>query len=133
MFLLSRMVRHRKKKKPEPPSEEEMKRAVCIIIDHDQSIRQTSKETGIPKSTLGRYVSKAKSSGRENVRFSPFYATARVFSDAEEAELEDYLLTAFKHHHGLTTKACRDLAFQYAVKITRLHQCPGRQTDKQVS
>ncbi|XP_064597210.1 thrombospondin type-1 domain-containing protein 7B-like [Liolophura sinensis] len=116
MFLLSRMVRHRKKKKPEPPSEDEMKRAVCLIIDHDQSIRQTSKETGIPKSTLARYVSKAKSSGRENVRFSPFYATARVFSDAGEAELEDYLLTAFKHHHGLTTKACRDLAFQYVVK-----------------
>jgi hypothetical protein len=39
-----------------------------------------------------------------------------VFSDAEESELEEYILAASKLCYGLTTKDVRNLAYQYAIK-----------------
>jgi hypothetical protein len=40
-----------------------------------------------------------------------------VFSDAEESELEEYILAVSKLYYGLTTKDMRNLAYQYAIKI----------------
>jgi hypothetical protein len=39
-----------------------------------------------------------------------------VFSDAEESELEEYILAASKLCYRLTTKYVRNLAYQYASK-----------------
>jgi hypothetical protein len=39
-----------------------------------------------------------------------------VFSDAEESEIEEYILAASKLYYGLTTKDVRILACQYAIK-----------------
>jgi hypothetical protein len=39
-----------------------------------------------------------------------------VVSDAEESELEEYILAASKLFYGLTTKDVRNLAYQYAIK-----------------
>jgi hypothetical protein len=39
-----------------------------------------------------------------------------MFSDAEESELEEYILAASKLYYGQTTKDVRNLAYQYAIK-----------------
>ena len=93
-----------------------MKQAVETCVNDGKSIRFVSQALNVPHSTLHRYVENAKNSGVENIRLSPNYANARVFSDTEEQELENYLLLASKHHHGLTTVATKELAYQYAVK-----------------
>lgn len=49
------------------------------------------------------------------MHFKPEYTHLRVFNNAEESELVDYLLLAYKHHHGLTTTPSSELAYQYAL------------------
>jgi DDE superfamily endonuclease len=48
------------------------------------------------------------------VSFLPHYDVRRIFSDSEERMLVDYLLTASKLHHGLSPKAARELAYEFA-------------------
>ena len=56
----------------------------------------------------------------DGMKFKPQYDHNLVFMPAQEIELADYLLLASKHHHGLTTRATRELAYQYAVENTRV-------------
>ena len=56
----------------------------------------------------------------DGMKFKPQYDHKLVFTPAEEIELADYLLLASKHHHGLTTRATRELAYQYAVENPRV-------------
>ena len=48
--------------------------------------------------------------------FKPNYKNNIVFDDMEEGQLQNYLFTASKHHHSLTTVETRKLAFQFARK-----------------
>ena len=50
----------------------------------------------------------------DDIKFRPSYDCRRIFSDADEVELRGYLVTASRHHHGLTCLAARQLAYQYA-------------------
>ena len=43
-----------------------------------------------------------------------------MFSDKEEDVLKDYLLLASKLNYGLTSKATRNLAYQYAVTNNKI-------------
>ncbi|ELT93700.1 hypothetical protein CAPTEDRAFT_207955 [Capitella teleta] len=79
-----------------------------------QSVRDVADESGIPKTTLHRYV--AKMNTEESPRFTPNYFVNKVFSEEEEKSLSEYLLRASKHHHGLTSKETRVLAYEYAVR-----------------
>ena len=56
----------------------------------------------------------------DGMKFKPQYDHNLVFTPAQEIELADYLLLAPKHHHGLTTRATRELAYQYAVENTKV-------------
>jgi len=46
--------------------------------------------------------------------FEPNYGVRRIFSDAHENLISDYLLEASSLHHGLSVKAARCLAFDFA-------------------
>ena len=48
------------------------------------------------------------------VRMSPNYANATIFTENQEKDLVRYLQTASRMHHGLTTDASRELAYQFA-------------------
>lgn len=92
-----------------------MEKAITLV-ENGQSIRETANDLGIPKSTLQRYVDKAKRFGLENIRKTSKWDNARVFDVQEEMALEQYLLTAAKHCHGLTITSTKQLAYQYAKK-----------------
>ena len=66
---------------------------------------------------MQRYVATAQENGLDNMmRYAPKYASRQVFDKTEEEELSNYLLTASKHHHDLTTFDCRRLAYEYAIR-----------------
>ena len=55
----------------------------------------------------------------DGMRFKPNYDNQLIFTPADEDELADYLLLASKHHHGLTKRGTRELAYEYATKNNR--------------
>lgn len=115
------MVRNRVRKTANgTTSEESMKAAVQRVVNGEH-LRLVARECQVPKSTLQRYVSSYKKtqtgSGPGNMRFTPNYANAQIFSATEEKNISDYLQKASKQNHGLTTIATRKLAYEYGVKI----------------
>ncbi|ELT87652.1 hypothetical protein CAPTEDRAFT_211200 [Capitella teleta] len=93
-----------------------MKAAVAMVLEGADSIRNVAKDTGIAKSTLQRYVNKAKHAQSTDIRLKPAYDNKLVFTNDEEKDLSKYLLTASKRNHGLTTCSTRKLAYEYAVR-----------------
>ena len=87
--------------------------AIRLVIVDGKSIRSTSKEKGISKSVLARYIEKYKTD--PNCRLTPNYTHSQVFTAEQEESLEEYLLTSSKLFHGLTPQKTRQLAFQIAL------------------
>lgn len=50
------------------------------------------------------------------MRYTPNYASKRVFTEEVENSIAEYLITASKHHHGLTTSCTRKFAYQFGMK-----------------
>lgn len=77
----------------------------------------------IQKSTLHRYVQTRKQltpsteehqPDPDSMRFSPNYGHSRVFTDEEEALLEEYLLTASKLQRGLSPCESMKLVYKFS-------------------
>ena len=113
------MVRNRVRKTERHGSTDPatMKAAIAMVKD-GCSVRRSSELLGIPKSTLHRYILSSREVGKEldSMPLQPRYNNRKIFNDTEEQELANYVITASKHHHGLTTKCTRTLAYDYAVK-----------------
>jgi hypothetical protein len=106
------MMRNRKRKTTWGTIPGEAMENAAKRVSAGECLRKVAKDASIPKSTLQRYVAKLKT---ESARFTPNYSVNKVLSDEEERLLCEYLLRASKHHHGLTSKEARELAYEYAV------------------
>ncbi|KAF2904411.1 hypothetical protein ILUMI_01762, partial [Ignelater luminosus] len=53
----------------------------------------------------------------KDIKYRANNNTKQAFNDDEEASLKTYLLTAARHHYGLTKTEVRNLAYQFAVAI----------------
>ena len=93
-------------------------KAAIEMVREGCSVRHAADLLDIPKSTLHRYILTSREAGIEldSMNLKPRYNNRKVFSDTEEKELADYVIVASKHHHALTTKCTRTLAYDYAVK-----------------
>lgn len=126
------MVRTYKKKRPTRPEipSDVLKQARKNVIEKTMSLRTAAVTFNIPKSTLFDSVVRAKKRLHNNINDSgnegseseeesgvSKYATRQVFSRNEEIELEIYLKKCSKICYGLTYTLCRELAFEYAVKL----------------
>lgn len=94
----------------------DMKVATEDVLSGKYSYRKSAEEHNVKKSTLALYVKKAKDVGIENVSFSPHFVTCQVLSNELEASLACYLKTCSNMYHGLTPKATRRLAYEFAEK-----------------
>ena len=92
-----------------------MKDAAMAVMEGD-SERQTAKRLGIARGTLKRYIKKIRKDGLEKARLTPNYFHSKVFTDNHEKDLAQYLEVASRMHHGLTTHATRQLAYQFATR-----------------
>lgn len=111
------MVRNYKKKCPETTPADLMRTAVRIVIDEKKSVREVAKTLSIPRTTLIIYIEKKKARNKEGeIDYRKTTAAHQVFTASEESVLDDYLITASKHHSGLTKTQCRDLAWRCAKK-----------------
>lgn len=110
------MVRNHISTAPPRADAKLMQAAVKSVIEDGVSARQVSRDLKIPRTTLKRYLEVARNQGIENTCFQKTNATRLVFSAEQETMLENYLLTASKHHHGLTPKQARILAWEFAKK-----------------
>ncbi|ELU12087.1 hypothetical protein CAPTEDRAFT_205214 [Capitella teleta] len=101
-FLLNAEVRYDSAKHRRAAFLAFHKEAAAKRVCAGQSVRDVADETGLPKTTLHRYV--AKMNTEESPRFTPNYFVNRVFSKEEEkAFLNIYFET-------------RVLAYEYAVR-----------------
>jgi len=91
-----------------------MRQAVDEVIG-GKSVRVVSKERGLKKSTLHRYVLARQKQAEGRNSYKPNYDNARVFTDQQETMLADYCLTASRMHYGLPPKQCCKLAHDFAV------------------
>ena len=112
------MPYHKKRKTDRPTrglTDENIMRSAVEQVIRGKAVNAVSRETGIDRMTLKRYVRKVKDN--PDTVCKPNYVTKQVFTIAEEGHLSDYILQASKLHCGLSTKATRKLAYQYAVAI----------------
>lgn len=115
IILVPAMPRHYKRttRRISPALIEE---AVKCINEKGVPLRQVSRDLNIPRTTLQRYLSDAKANAVNGVdtNYNKGAARNKVFSVQLEKELEQYLLQASRHLHGLTKSNLRDLAYEYA-------------------
>lgn len=75
------------------------------------------KSLSIPRTTLTRYAEETRARGEAgDMDYRKTTSAHKAFTASQESMLKDYLITASKHHSGLTKTQCRDLAWQYAKK-----------------
>lgn len=93
-----------------------MKKGIDLILD-GQKIRNVAKSLKIPYTTLYRYYKKAtKFPSTQTIRLTPNYASKKVFSDAQEEKLVDYIIKCSQMFYGLTTADVRRLAYEMAKR-----------------
>lgn len=97
-------------------SAEAMRIATVDVLSGKYSVRKSAQEHEVKKSTLALYANKAKEVGIDNMSFSPHFITCQVFSNELESSLACYLKTCSNMYHGLTPKATRRLAYEFAEK-----------------
>lgn len=97
---------------PETP----LKQAVLAVVNGNLSIRKSAETYGVKKSTLYDYVKKYKVQGIESVVLVPNFKIRQILSDEMESSLADYLVNCSNMFYGLSPKAVRRLAYEYAVQ-----------------
>jgi len=92
-------------------NENALQTAVSKVIEGGQSIRSTALQYNLKRTTLQGYIQRARK-GYETKKGS--HASRQVFSMVMEKDLTEYLLNCSNMLYGLTSKATRRLAFEYA-------------------
>jgi transposase len=93
---------------------EAIRDAVNRVVIEGDKIRQVSKETGIDKTTIWRYVKKERSN--EGVKNVGYWGVRRVLDEDMELSLCDYLKNSARMYFGLSPIEVRRLAFELADK-----------------
>ena len=83
------------------------------LIQKGKSIREPAITSKIPYPTLRRYWKNFLLD--ENTRLTPNYYVKRIFTDKQELELKEYILTCSRMFYGLPIKECRCIAFEMAT------------------
>ena len=96
--------------------ENAIKLALVDIIEKGVSIRKTSLEHRVPRSTLMDYVKRKKEGKYDNEDFKlASYSVRQVLSSEMEHQLANYMLMCSDMFYGLPTKVVKRLAYEYAV------------------
>ncbi|KAK9694564.1 CENP-B N-terminal DNA-binding domain [Popillia japonica] len=105
-------------------SEDSIKNGV-VLIRNGMSMRQASKTVGVPFATLKRYYWKTKNTpSLEGLRLQPNYSVNKMFTTEQEHILKDYINHCALLFYGLTSKECRQLAYQCVI-INNLKMPPS--------
>lgn len=97
-------------------TEEQMRNALSLVSD-GQKIRAVARTTGIPYTTLNRYHKKIQNNPdpEKIIRLTPNYAVHKIFTDAQEKSIVDYVLKCSQMFYGLTIMDVRSLIYEVAM------------------
>ena len=117
-YSLGKMVRNWKRKTDKGSfTETQMKNAQSLVMNDGISIRESARIAGVKKTTLCSYLRKVKSNPQhESIRLCPNYTHRRIFTDAEESALSEYVVNCSKMNFGLTRRDILKLACEFALK-----------------
>jgi hypothetical protein len=90
-----------------------IKDAVKKVLNGEK-IRKVSRDTGIDKTSLSRYVKKERDN--EFVKTVGYFGNRRVFDDEMERSLCEYLKQSARMYFGLSPSEVRRLAYELAYK-----------------
>lgn len=105
-----------KKRKIGNFTESTMREAVELVLKGD-SLRKVAELKKISFQTLARYVKKARETENiEEMHMCPNYSVNKIFTEAEEKSLEEYIINCSQMFYGLPVNDCRKLAYEMAVR-----------------
>ncbi|KAF2898418.1 hypothetical protein ILUMI_07759 [Ignelater luminosus] len=112
------MVRSRVRKTTLGQHSLENMQETVALVESGLSLRVVANRKHVNYMTLSRYVKKLENrteEERENISFTPNYANKKMFSNDQEKELKEYIITYSKMSYGLDTVDCSKLAYYMAV------------------
>ncbi|CAG9769767.1 unnamed protein product [Ceutorhynchus assimilis] len=97
-------------------TEQQMQNALRLISD-GQKIRAVARTTHIPYTTLNRYLNKIRNNHDPDriIRLTPNYAVRKIFTDAQEKSIVDYVIKCSQMFYGLTIMDVRRLIYEVGV------------------
>lgn len=106
------MPRNKQGKKRNCPDLHALQNAANAVRNNNISLRTASKDFEVSRSTLKRYLIKLD----QNVPYESFKncAVRKIFLDAEEKSLCEYIVAASHMHYGLTRRDLQILAYDFA-------------------
>ncbi|KAF2905345.1 hypothetical protein ILUMI_00828 [Ignelater luminosus] len=111
------MGRKPKERKIGTVTAKQMSAAVDLVLKDNYSIRAAAERFNIKFQTLHRYVTKKRRNPDIPLAgMAPNYAVRRIFSAEQEDELGEYITKCSKMAYGISTKECRKLAFEMAIR-----------------
>ena len=96
-------------------SNETMQEAVRRVRN-GESLRKVSEVLNVSKSTLQRYVEKAKISKQDDISYTPNYHVRKIFTTEEEITLVGYIIDCSKMNFGLTRRDIKHLAYALGIR-----------------
>ncbi|KAF2885440.1 hypothetical protein ILUMI_20720 [Ignelater luminosus] len=91
--------------------------AVDLVLKDNYSIRAAAERLNIKFQTLHRYVTKKRRNPDIPLAgMAPNYAVRRIVSAEQEDELGEYITKCSKMAYRISTKECRKLAFEMAIR-----------------
>lgn len=109
-----RMVRNRQRKTDRRKSSGNLEMAVNDVRERGISVRQAALDNAIPRTCLQRYMN---ASTPEKLKMGSYIGVSHahsVFNCEQAKQLSDYIKTVDNLFHGLSSKQCREFAYQYA-------------------
>ena len=106
------------------PDAHPIKAAVMAVESGSLSLRAAAQEYKISKSSLQRKIKVNKETSYSNLYFDEQHKY--IFNKTQEDELSIYLRQASNMHYGLDVRETKQLAYQYAIKMTLKHRKTGK-------
>ena len=88
-------------------------------VRNGSPVRVASRQYNIARTTLQRHLDAHQAGGNEIFSYTNRCAVWKVFSDEEEQQLVDYIITASNMHYGLSRKEVVLLAYQFAKELSK--------------
>lgn len=115
------MPRSKQGNKRENVSVENLQQAIKLVQENGLSVRTAAKQCNVSRTTLQRHFGAHLESGDAEFSYKNNCSIRQVFSNEEQLDLRDYLLTASLMHYGLSKEDVKKLAYQFAKANTKTY------------
>ncbi|XP_054259693.1 uncharacterized protein LOC128984400 [Macrosteles quadrilineatus] len=120
-MVQKQMPRSKTGVKRKPASKEDLQKAIGMIFKQEITVYKAAKDFGLLKTTLLQQLKSFRASGLPSYEYKQNNDTKKVFTDAEENLLINYIDKAAHLHYGLSLSEVRSLAYQFAKQNNKMY------------